>query len=67
MKYIGKNHGPVTPEPSSNWRHNNNGFPPCFRRQPVQTTGAIFINNFSPLDLNVKGVDYCQILLLRKS
>ena len=35
-----QNRGPATPVRSSQWRHNHEGFPPYFRCQSVQSTGA---------------------------
>jgi hypothetical protein len=40
MRHIGKNPGLATPAQFSNWRHNHEGYPPYFSRQPVLTTGA---------------------------
>ncbi|MDD2337204.1 MAG: hypothetical protein PHD01_11570, partial [Geobacteraceae bacterium] len=40
MRHTGKNPGLATPVDHSYWRHNHNGYPPYFRRQPVLLTGA---------------------------
>jgi len=38
-RHIGKKLDPATPVRPSNWRHNHEGFPTYFRRQPVHSTG----------------------------
>jgi hypothetical protein len=40
MRHTGKNPGLATQADFSCWRHNRNGYPPYFRRQPVLLTGA---------------------------